>query len=139
MTVFLDTNVLLYSAAPAEHEDRKHELAAALIDQGDCALSIQVLNEFVHQSTRPKRPSSLTREQALGFVRAWRRFPVQPLDLALFDRAVEVGRRTNYTWWDCLIVAAAIGSGCDTLATEDLEHGRVIDGLRIENPFRDVA
>lgn len=57
----------------------------------------------------------------------------------MLDAARYVEQQTNYSWWDCLIVAAAIAQGCDTLATEDMQHGRVLDGLRIVNPFRDLG
>ncbi len=81
----------------------------------------------------------LSMDAALGFVQRWRRHSVVALDMALFDRAADIAARTNYSWWDSLIVAAALTAGCDTLLTEDMQHGRVIDGLRLENPFRDLA
>lgn len=136
MTAFLDTNVLLYSITTAAAEIHKRDLARALIDAGDCALSVQVLNEFFHQATHAGRIDRLVPEDAMALILRWRRFPVQPNDLSLFDSTWEIHRRTNYSWWDCGIVAAARATGCDILATEDMEHGRIIDSVRIDNPFR---
>jgi predicted nucleic acid-binding protein len=135
MTVFLDTNVLLYSITTNPTEIHKRDVARALIDDSDCALSVQVLNEFFHQATRPSRADRLAPEDAIALIARWRRFPVQPNDLVLFDATWEIHRRTKYSWWDSAIVAAARAMGCEKLATEDLDHGRVIDSLRIENPF----
>lgn len=136
MTVFLDTNILLYSITTASAEIHKRNVARALIDGGDCALSVQVLNEFFYQATRANRADRLAPEDAMALIRGWRRFPVQPNDLGLFDSTWEIQRRTNYSWWDCGIVAAARATGCQMLATEDMDHGRIIDSVRIENPFR---
>ena len=138
MTVFLDTNVLLYSITTATAEIDKRDVARALIDAGDCALSVQVLNEFFYQATRANRIDRLAPEDAMALILRWRRFPVQPNDLSLFDSTWEVHCRTNYSWRDCGIVAAARAMGCQILATEDMDHGRVIDSTRIENPFRDA-
>lgn len=135
MTVFLDTNVLLYSITTATPEIHKRDSSRALIDGGDCALSVQVLNEFFYQATRANRRDRLAPEDAMALILGWRRFPVQPNDLSLFDSTWEIHRRTNYSWWDCGIVAAARAMGCQILATEDMDHGRIIDSVRIENPF----
>lgn len=134
----MDTNVLIY-AAQLDRDAAKTRRAEELLDRDDCVLSTQCLNEFVFQSTRVSRPKRLTLEKALQFTSTLKQFPVVAVDLAVFDRAAEIARRTKYGWWDSLIVAAAITAGCDRLATEDMQHGRVIDGVRIENPFRELA
>ena len=138
MSVFVDTNVLIY-AAQLDTNAAKMRRATELLERDDLVLSTQCLNEFVFQSTRVSRAIRLTLEQALAFAETLQRFPVISVDLALFAKASEIARLTRYRWWDSLIVAAAITAGCETLATEDLQHGRVIDGVRIENPFRDLA
>lgn len=138
MSAFVDTNVILYAAGLSEAE-AKRDRARQILAETSCVFSIQVLNEFVFQSTRPRRDPRLSMEEAIGTAVSLTRFPVLGLDLAMFRRAADVQRRTTYDWWDSLIVAAAITAGCDTLLTEDLQHGRVIDGVRIENPFRELA
>lgn len=139
MSVFLDTNILLYAAMPTLAESDKFQTASSLLDCPDNMLSVQVLNEFINQATHPKRVERMDRRDAFAFARTLRAFRIQPLDLAVFDTAADLSLRTNYNWWDCLIVAAAITLGCETLATEDMRHGHIIDGVRIENPFRDLA
>jgi predicted nucleic acid-binding protein len=137
--VFLDTNVLIYAASadPAEH--RKQAVAQRLLDNDNGALSIQVLHEFLTQITRPTRVAPLTLDRAWQFVAAWRRFPVQENSLAVLDQAYALHGRTQFSLWDCLIVAAAQALGCSILYTEDMQDGRIIDGMRIVNPFREGA
>ena len=134
--VFLDTNVLLYSISTDPSERRKREIARALIDERSCALSVQVLQEFFVQATRPTRDDPLSAEIARGFVGSWLRFPVQELTVALMQEALEVQARHRFSYWDSAIIAAARALGCATLYTEDLDHGRMIERMEIVNPFR---
>lgn len=136
MTAFLDTNVLVYSVSNAPENTLKRRRARELLDGGDLALSLQVLQEFYWQSTRPTRPDRITHEDALDLIDAWRRFPVQETTLALLHSGFEIQVRHRFNFWDCMIVAAARAQGCDLLWTEDIDDGRIVDGMRIANPFR---
>lgn len=135
MPVFVDTNVLLYSVSRRPGEEAKRETAQAVLAGEDCALSVQVLQEFYAQATRASRPGVISHELALGFITVWRRFPVQEISLAVLDLALRIraGHRLNY--WDCAIVAAARMLGCRELLSEDLTHGQRIEGVQILNPF----
>ena len=62
-------------------------------------------------------------------------FNVVPIDAYLVREAVELAQASQLAYWDALIVRAASVAGCARLFTEDLNHGQVIDGVRIENPF----
>lgn len=136
MTAFLDTNVLIYAVSNAPENARKRQRAGELIDGGDLALSLQVLQEFYYQATRPTRPDRITHDEALGLIEAWRRFPVQETTLALLDSGFELQARHRLSFWDSMIVAAARAQGCDVLWTEDMDDGRIVEGMRIANPFR---
>ena len=136
MTAFVDTNVLLYAVSAAPEEEVKRVRAWALIDGGDLALSVQVLQEFYAQATRPTREDRMTPETAGAFVEKWRRFPVQETTLALLDLGLDVQRRHRFSFWDSMIVAAARAQGCEILWSEDMDDGRMVDGMRIANPFR---
>ncbi len=57
----------------------------------------------------------------------------------MLDNAISLQARTGYSIRDSLIVAAAQALGCTILYTEDMQDGRIIDGLRIVNPFREGA
>lgn len=138
MASFVDANILLYAISMDTAERAKSERAIDILRRDDLILSAQVLNEFIARAMRPGG-AALALDEVMAFVGVWRRFPIVPIDMALIDAATDVTRRTNYSWWDSLIVAAAIRSGCDRLLSEDMQHGRVIDGVRIENPFRELA
>lgn len=136
MSVFLDTNVLLYAALREDDGALKRGVAQRLLDRDDCALSMQVLQEFVHQATHPRRTSRLPLEDAVEHIAVWRRFSVQETTLALFDEGLKLLDRYRFSFWDSMIVAAARAQGCEILYSEDMHDGQIIDGLRIVNPFR---
>jgi predicted nucleic acid-binding protein len=136
VTIFLDTNILLYSISRAEGEVAKRNRAIQLLDRADCVLSVQVLQEFYVQATRASRSDPLSHEMAASLTRAWCRFPVQENSLAVFQAALELRTSTRFAFWDCAIIAAAHAAGCRELYSENMSHGRQIDGLRIVNPFR---
>lgn len=139
MKPFADSNVLLYSISDKPLDAGKREIARRLLDGNRCIVSVQVLNEFIWQSTSARRGFGFSAASARALTDAWCKGFVQALDVAMFQRAWDVEARTNYSWWDCLIIAAALTAGCDVLYSEDMHHGHVIDGVRIENPFRDLG
>jgi len=133
---FLDTNILLYSISRAPEEATKRQLAIDLIDAGDCALSVQVLQEFYVQATRVTRPDALPHDLAAGLIRAWLRFPVQDNTVALLEGSLKIKTAHGFSYWDSAIIAAARAQGCRELLSEDMSHGREVDGVTILNPFR---
>ena len=133
---FIDTNVFLYSISRDPAEARKRDIAIALLDSENIALSVQVLQEFYVQATRATRPDALTDEIAVGLVRTWLRFKVQELTLPLMINAFEIKTTYRLSYWDAAIVAAARALGCRELLSEDMSHGREIEGVVINDPFR---
>ena len=132
---FVDTNVLLYAVSALAEDARKRERALALLKEGDLALSVQVLQEFYYQATRPGRPAAITPEQALRFIESIDAFPVQAVTLDVFRSAVEVSRRFGLSYWDGAILAAARSLGCDAVYSEDMSAGQDYGGLTVVNPF----
>ncbi len=136
MPHFLDTNVLLYSISRAPEEASKCAQARALLDRDEGAISVQVLQEFYVQATRPSRSDKLPHDIAVGLMRTWTRFPVQETTLALVAAALEIKAAYTLSYWDSAIVAAARALGCNVLYSEDMNHGQIIGGVTITNPFR---
>jgi len=134
--VFFDTNVLIYSISQDAAEAEERERAIALLQRDDGALSIQVLQEFYTQATRATRPHRLTHDMAAGLVKAWTRFRVQEMTLAVLESALEICAAHRFSYWDSAVVAAARALGCRELYTEDMSHGREVEGVMIVNPFR---
>jgi predicted nucleic acid-binding protein len=133
---FLDTNILLYSISRHPAETTKQERAIALLEQDDGALSVQVLQEFYVQATRPSRPDPLPHEIAAGLITAWTRFRVQEITLSILTGALEIKEAHGFSYWDSAIIAAARALGCHNLYSEDMTHGREVEGVTIINPFR---
>jgi predicted nucleic acid-binding protein len=133
---FLDTNVLLYSISRDPAEAAKRDRAVALLDQDDNALSVQVLQEFYVQATRPTRRDPVSHDIATGLIRAWLRFRVQEITVAVMTEALRIKATHGFSYWDAAIVAAARALGCREVYSEDMAHGRDVEGTIIVNPFR---
>jgi predicted nucleic acid-binding protein len=132
---FLDTNILLYSISTSAAESAKRQRARELLDDSNCALSVQVLQEFYVQATRVSRADALSHDLAVSLIRTWRRFPVQETTLAVLDAALDVVARHRFSYWDACIIAAALALDCDRLYSEDMSHGQRVGTLTIFNPF----
>ena len=133
---FFDTNILLYSISTRPSEQTKREIATALLYRDDPAVSVQVLQEFYVQATRPTKPDPISHGDAVDMITAWSRFRVQELTLSILNGALEIRARHRFAYWDCAIIAAARALGCRELYTEDMSHGREVEGVLIVNPFR---
>ena len=133
---FLDTNILLYSISRHPAEASKRDRAIDLLERDDGALSVQVLQGFYVQATRSTRPDPLSHEIATGLIATWTRFRVQEITLSILAGASEIKASHGFSYWDSAIIAAARALGCRELYTEDMAHGREIEGIIITNPFR---
>jgi len=100
VTRFLDTNILLYSISNNPAEAGKRARAIALLDADDNALSVQVLQEFYVQATRPTRPDALPQDIAAGLIRTWLRFKVQENTVPLMLDALRIKGRYGISYWD---------------------------------------
>ena len=133
---FLDTNVLLYSISRDPAEASKRDRAIDLLERDDGTLSVQVLQEFYVQATRATRSDPLPHQIAAGLIATWTRFRVQEITLSILTGALEIKAAHGFSYWDSAIIAAARALGCRTLYTEDMTHGRDVEGMVILNPFR---
>lgn len=134
---FVDTNVLLYAVSTARGEGRKTSRARELLDDVDLGLSVQVLQEFYVQATRPTRSGRLSHRQAASLVESWLRFTVAETTIEILQAALATADRHKLSYWDAAIIESARVLGCRTVLSEDLAHGRNFDGVTVLNPFRD--
>lgn len=132
---FLDTNVLVYAldGQDAEKQKKARELLREGARAGNAVISTQVLQEFYVVATRKLGVDSLL---AKNLVDSFGRLETVSVDLELVKEGIECAILSQLSLWDGLIVAAANTAKCDRVMTEDLSHGQVIRGVRIENPFR---
>lgn len=136
---FVDTNVLLYAVSRAPAEAAKARVARAVLESTDLGLSVQVLQEFYVQATRPSRKDALNASDAGALVEAWLRFPTQEMSVDLMRAGLATAIRYQLSYWDATIVEAARQLGCATLLSEDLSHGQDFNGVRVVNPFLDLT
>jgi predicted nucleic acid-binding protein len=133
---FCDTNVLVYLFdvdSPAK-QARARELFTDLAGSGRLVLSSQVLQEFYVTVTR-KLARPLPAEDALSALVQLSVLPLVRSDAALVIRAAQLHQKASLSFWDALIVQAALEGNCRTLLSEDMQHGHKFGDLVIENPF----
>ncbi|MDA0269474.1 MAG: PIN domain-containing protein [Chloroflexi bacterium] len=135
---FLDTNVLVYlfdADSPAKQQ-RADVIVGAGIATGSAVISYQVvqetLNVLLRHAAHPASPEEARRILNDTLLPLWRSTP----SVATYERALTLRERYGYSFYDSLILAAALEAGCDRLLSEDFQHGQRIDGLTIEDPFR---
>jgi predicted nucleic acid-binding protein len=137
---FLDSNVLVYlfDNKDARRRDIAQQLVLGAHDKGTALISFQVVQETLHVLTRKLRPPMRVAD-AQDVLRdllapLWQVHPSP----ALYAKALALQDSLGFSFYDSLIVAAALQAGCKRLLTEDLQHGQRIEGLRVENPFREA-
>jgi predicted nucleic acid-binding protein len=131
---FLDSNVLVYAFTT----DPRAAAAQALLERG-CTIGVQGLNEFANVARRKLGKSWEEIRDALAAIRV--ACPtILPIDIDTHADALRIAERHGYAFFDALIIASALQAGSDTLWSEDMQDGMVIDQrLHIANPFRGVT
>ena len=128
---FFDTNVLIYVASD---DPAKADRAEAIIGSGG-VISVQVLNELANVARRKMRMSWQDTHSFLSLLRGL--LTVHPLDVETHETGLALAERYNLSLYDAMIAASALHADCDTLWSEDMQHGMALDDrLRIVNPFR---
>ena len=133
---FVDTNVLLYAISREPEEHAKAVRANEILDRRNVALSVQVLQEFYVEATRPTRPVPLDHTRAVGLIQTFLGFPVQELTTSLVLSALTTANHFTISYRDAAILEAARILGCEVVLSEDLSDSQDYAGVRVENPFR---
>lgn len=129
---FLDTNILLYAASGAVNEHAKRVVARELLAREGGGLSVQVLAEFYVNATAKFK---LPEDKVIRILESLENYPVLPISESVFWSALEVRKRHQISYWDSAIIAASLELGCETVYSEDLNHGQLYAGVRVINPF----
>ncbi len=128
---FFDTNVLLYVASA---DPSKADRSEKLIGAGG-TISVHVLNEIANVARRKMGMSWTETRAFLSMIRGL--LPVQPLTIDIHETGLALAEQYKLSIWDAMIAASALHADCNTLWSEDMQDGIVLDGrLRIVNPFR---
>ncbi len=128
---FFDSNVILYMASG---DPAKADRAEAAVAAGG-AISVQVLNELTNVARRKMQMSWTETHAFLNMLRAL--LTVHPLTVEIHETGLQLAERYGLSTYDAMIAASALHAGCDTLWSEDMQHGMALaEGLRIVNPFQ---
>jgi predicted nucleic acid-binding protein len=137
-SVFIDTDILVYlfdDRTPAKQR-RAAQLLQELAETDDALIiSTQVIQEAFVALTRKL---SIEPKQALALLQPLEPaiLAIQPVEASLVWRAASRSINDKLSFWDALIVEAALAADCTTLYSEDLQHGRSFGAMRVENPFQ---
>jgi predicted nucleic acid-binding protein len=132
--VFIDSNVILYAWSDP-HGDKgiiAQRIIADGFDTRNAVISLQVLQEFYSVSTTKMGGEKLAMKE---LVQRLSDLEVVEPDVALLQEAIEISILAQISFWDAMIVAAAVRANCSALYSEDLNSGQSIRGVRIVNPF----
>ncbi len=134
---FLDTNIFVYAfdhKAPAKSKKAAHLIRRA-VDTGEGIVSYQVVQEFLNVALRRFAAPMTVAEAEQYLVTVLRPLLAIHSSPALYVEGLRIVGKHRLAWYDSLVVAAALEGRCEILYSEDFQHGREIEGLRIENPF----
>ena len=138
---FLDTNIFVYSfdRNSAAKSRRALQLIREAVTTRKGIVSYQVVQEFFNVALRRFEQPMAVVDAEQYLITVFRPLFAIQCSPALISEALRLSARHRLSWYDALIVAAAIEGSCSVLYSEDLQHGLRIGDLRIENPFRDAA
>lgn len=130
---FLDTNILIYAHLKIKGDPRCERAHRFLKTSTRFVLSTQVIAEYSARMIRQKLPD----EHIYGNVEALlMHYDVRDVSVSTLRTAWGVRQRYGFSYWDSQVVASALEAGCDTMYTEDLQHGRIVEErLTLINPL----
>ena len=134
---FLDTNIFVYCFDRDSVTESKHaiQLVRDAVTSRKGVISYQVVQEFFNLALRRFAQPMTVPEAEQYLAAVFRPLLAIQSSPALFSEALRLSARYRLSWYDSLIVAAALEADCAILYSEDLQHGLRISGLQIQNPF----
>ncbi len=127
---FFDTNIALYLLS----EDQTKADCVEILLSGSGIISVQVLNEFTSVAHRKLKMSYAEIRETLQIIQAV--CQVKPLTLLTHETGLMIAEKYRYSFYDSLIISAALHAECQILYSEDMQHGQMIENrLLIQNPF----
>jgi predicted nucleic acid-binding protein len=132
---FIDTNILIYAMDRADPTKQMHSraiLQSLLANDHSGVISTQILQEFYVTATKKLNLDPILVKSILHNLENYEVVVVNP---DLIESAIDCSILNRLSFWDALVVVCAESAACDTLLSEDLNHGQIIRGVKIQNPF----
>ena len=132
---FIDTNVLVYAhdGGAGRKYDHSVELLKRLFEEGNGAVSVQVLSEFYFAAIKKLSMKSEEVEEAISDLRGWSIHRPGHADIL---RSIRLLRRYKISWWNAMVINSAVELGCSVLWSEDLNDGQRFGTVTVRSPFR---
>lgn len=132
--IFIDSNIFLYTLdrSNKDKRDKALEVLQLAADDNRIFVSTQVLNEVYAVAVRKLGVEPLNAKE---FIKWLKEFDVVIVSTDLIESAIDCSILNRINYWDALMIAAAESTKCDLIWTEDLQHGSVVRGVRVVNPF----
>ena len=133
---FFDSNILVY--LQDSNDEQKQQIARQLVSEQTkkqwAVISTQVLQEFYNvTTTKLQQDKSIIKKCIRNFYTNIETVQISP---QIIEHAIDISVKIQCSFWDSLIIAAAVYAQCNILYTEDLNDGQIIYGVKIVNPFK---
>jgi predicted nucleic acid-binding protein len=132
--VFIDTNILVYALdnQSAAKQKRAREIINNTAQNDSPVISTQVLQEFYSAVTIKLHTEALL---AKNMLHNFTNMETVQITVDMIEQGIDISILARLSFWDGLIIAAAEFAKCTTVLSEDLQHGQIIRGVKIINPF----
>lgn len=132
---FFDSNILVYmqDATDKQKQQKARNLLFECTENESAVISTQCLQEFYNVVANKLKQDKITTKQIIhSFAQS---IPVIQITPRLIENAIDISIKTQFSFWDSLIISAAENANCNILYSEDLNDGQIVNGVRIINPF----
>ena len=136
--VFIDSNIFIYAKIEDKEKD-KHILARFFLNslREKVEISTQVINELYNVLDKYKIEDMIIQESIHAILTE---VELKVITLETIKLSWKIKERYKYSYFDSLIIASALESGCSTLYSEDMQHNQIIqEKLKIINPFEGTS
>jgi predicted nucleic acid-binding protein len=130
--ILVDTNIWVYAHLESPEDARFKQASQIVGNPSGLVVSVQVLNEYYSVMLKNRADDALIQANIQTIMD---RFEICWFTAELLQRSYALRNRYRYSCWDSLILAAAVESGCSAIYTEDLQHGQIVENVKIINPF----
>ncbi len=132
--VFIDSNILVYSLDKNSKEKQKivRETLNDIEEKDAPVISTQVLQEVYNITTTKLKMEKLYVKNILN---NYKKMEIVQVDFDIIQQGIDISILSKISFWDGLIIAAAASANCGSVLSEDMNHGQIIRGVRVVNPF----
>jgi len=132
--VFIDSNIFLYAFNDADLQKHTRAIEAIISSNYESVISVQIINEVSNNMLKKLNFSNSEVKEFI--VDSYQRYEVQTITKEIFTNACDIRDSYNVSYYDSLILSAALFCECQYILSEDMQHKQsIFDKLTIINPF----